>query len=782
MATRTAPFVPLGEGDPPAHAALQRPWQRARGLSSFADAGESFLQAAGYARGPWLAVAFAAGIAAWFLLPDRPAWLMAMAVVAGGGGVAWLHWRKDDARALLRVAAAMLALAFVLGMATVWARSAMVGTAPIAQPLIGTVEGRVLAREEQPADQRVRLTLAIREPGTARAIKVRVNLPQDRDRPAIAEGAVVRLGVRLLPPAPPLVPGSYDFARKAWFDGLAATGASYGEVAVVAPGQSGGAIARLQRALSEHVRRQLTGSPGAIAAAFASGDRGAIAEADEQAMRDAGLTHLLSISGLHVSAVVAGAYFLAIRLLALWPWLVLRVRLPVMAAAAGALAGAGYTLLTGADVPTVRSCLGAGLVLLALALGREPLSVRMLAVVAGVVLALWPEALVGPSFQMSFAAVLAIVALHTAQPVRDFLAPREESWLARMARRLLMLFVTGVVIEAVLTPVVLFHFHRSGVFGAFANVLAIPLTTFAAMPLIALALALDTVGLGAPVWWLAGKALELLLWIAHSVAAQPGSVRLMPQFGVGPALTYAAGMLWLALWSGRVRLWGLVPAAVAVAAMVMTPAPDLLVARDGRQMAVTMPDGRLLVLREGEGYALDSLRAAAALPGEPVAIERSPQARCSADFCALTVKRGGQVWRLLVARTKNYVAAPQLIAACAAADIVIAARTMPRGCAPRWLKADRRFLAEQGGLAAYLGPPATLVTVGESQGQHGWWRGRPDQTFASPAVGTTRPLAVAWARQRPSPSSSSPSRTATVRPSCTIRPCPTSGPGFAGAR
>lgn len=729
MATRNAPLVPLGQADPPVHAALQRPWQRGPGLSSFADAAEGFLERAGYDRGPWLAVAFAGGIAAWFLLPESGVWLQAMALGAAMAGVAWLHWRGRDRRALLRLAALALGWAFVLGMATIWARSELVGTAPLARPYIGPVEGRILVREEQPAEGRVRLTLAAREPGAARAVKLRLNLPLARDRPDLVEGAMTRTGARLLPPAPPLVPGAYDFARKAWFDGLAATGVPYGELVVLEPGEQGGAVARLQRRLSAHVRERLEGTPGALAAAFASGDRGAIAEADEAAMRDAGLTHLLSISGLHVSAVIACVYLLAIRLLALWPWLVLRVRLPVLAAGLAALAGASYTLLTGAEVPTVRSCLGAGLVLLALALGREPLSLRMVAVVAGIVLVLWPESLVGPSFQMSFAAVLAIVALHGAEPVRRFLAPREEGWPARMARRIVMLFITGVVIEAVLTPVVMFHFHRAGAYGAFANVLAIPLVTFIAMPLIALALLFDLVGLGAPLWWLAGQSLELLLSIAHFVAGQPGAVRLMPQIGLGAVLLYVLGMLWLALWSGRVRLWGLAPAVVGLALMLASPVPDVLVARDGRQIGVTAPDGPLLVLRESEGYALDSLREAAAVASQPVAIERSPQARCSTDFCALQISRGGRSWSLLVARSKHYVDARQLIAACASADIVIAARTMPRSCAPRWFKADRRFLAEHGGLALYLGEEPRLVTVAESQGAHGWWRNTAKETL-----------------------------------------------------
>ncbi|WP_133365418.1 ComEC/Rec2 family competence protein [Qipengyuania sediminis] len=722
MATLGAPFVPLGDGEPAGHAALPRPWQRRGSLSSFAGALEAFLGRAAYDRGPWLAVALAGGIAAWFTLPDRASWLGAMALAAALSAIAWLHWRGRDDRALLRLAAVSLGFAFVLGIALIWARSALIGTPPLAAPAIGIVEGRILAREEQPAEGRVRLTLAVREAATGRAVKVRLNVPLEGDRPGLVEGAVIRTGARLIPPAPPLVPGAYDFARKAWFDGLAATGASYGELVVLSPAPEAGGLGRMQRRLSAHVRAQLGGSPGTIAAAFASGDRGAIAPDDEAAMRDAGLTHLLSISGLHVSALVAAVYLLSIRLLALWPWLALRVRLPVFAAGLGAAAGLGYTLLTGAEVPTVRSCLGAGLVLLALAVGREPLSLRMVAVVAGAVLLLWPEALIGPSFQMSFAAVLAIVALAGAQPVREFLAPRDESWARRIGRRLLLLFATGVVIEAVLTPIVLFHFHRAGAYGAFANVLAIPLVTFAAMPLIALALLFDTVGLGAPLWWLAGKSLELLLAIAHFVAAQPGAVRLMPQIGTLPMLLYVAGMLWLALWRGRVRLLGLPVALGAIAVMLATPTPDILIARDGRQAGVASPGGQLLVLRDSEGYAMETLRESAAMAGPAIAIAETPGARCSSAFCTLRITRGGRAWHLLLARSKHYVDARQLIAACSAADIVIAPRSLPRSCAPRLLKADRRFLAEHGGLSLYLGEAPRLVTVAGSQGDHGWWR------------------------------------------------------------
>ena len=728
MATRFWQKVPLGAGARGTDAAPQRThWRKRRRLSSMADEAEAFLARSGMDRGPWLTVAFAAGIVAWFWLDAPAEWIAALAGCAILGLGALALWRGEEARTHLVTAAVAVGLLVAAGLAIAWARSELVGAPALERPVSTALTGRILERINQPAEERVRLVLATRHPDTAAPIKVRVNLPLEHDRPAFSEGAVVQLRARLMPPAPPMLPGSYDFARAAWFEGYAATGSVQGEVRLVEAAQGDGSpVASLQRRLSAHVRSQLGGSPGAIAAAFASGDRGAIAEADDEAMRDSGLTHLLSVSGLHVSAVVAAAYFVAIRLLALWPWLTLRVRLPVVAAGIAALAGIGYTLLTGAEVPTVRSCVGALLVLVALALGREPLSLRMVAVAAFLVLLLWPESLIGPSFQMSFAAVIAIVALSGSAPVREFLRPREESWLARVGRSTLMLLVTGLVIEVALMPIVMFHFHRAGAYGALANVIAIPLTTFVSMPTIALAPLFDMAGLGSPFWWLAGKSLELLLWLAHFTAGQPGAVRLMPQMTNLTFALFVAGGLWLALWRGRGRLLGLAPAGVATVALLATPIPDLLVSGDGRHVAITGEGERLLVLRASRSeFTRDNLLELAGVTAEPVPLAEWPLARCSRDYCTIAVRRGGRDWHLLMSRSNAYVPIDQLNAACAASDIVIADRGMPRTCQPRWLKADRRMLEETGGLAIDLSGQR-VKTVAQSQGRHGWWRGESE--------------------------------------------------------
>ncbi|MFT4026386.1 MAG: ComEC/Rec2 family competence protein [Novosphingobium sp.] len=727
---------------PPVGAALQHGhWPTRNRLSSGLAALERFLGAAGFDRAPWLAVGFAAGIALWFELANAWQWLALIGACLGLALVAAAAMRADGRFPFLRLALLVLPGAVALGCLTVWAKSAMVGTPGIARPMVGELTGEILGREDQPAEERVRFLLATREPATARPIVVRVNVPLKAATPEMAEGATLRLRARLMPPSPPMLPGGYDFARTAWFAGIAATGSALGDPVLVAPGAGGGGLAKLQRSLSEHVHSRLAGSPGGIASAFASGDRGGIAEADEDAMRDAGLTHLLSVSGLHVSAVIAVVYFVAIRLLALWPWLALRVRLPILAAGAAAAAGIGYTLLTGAEVPTVRSCIGALLVLLALALGREPLSLRMLAVAAICVMLLWPEAVVGPSFQMSFGAVIAIVALAGSDPVRRFLAPRDEAWWVRGARQFAMLLFTGVVIELALLPIGLFHFHKTGVYGAFANVVAIPLTTFVTMPLIGIALLLDTVGAGLPAWWLCGKSLDLLLAIAHWTASRPGAVTRLPAIGDGAFALFLIGALWLALWRGRARLLGVVPAGIAAGALALLHPPDLLISGDGHHVGIVEGGGdRLLLLRESrESFASETLTELAGMSGEITSLAEWPGARCSPDFCTVELVRGRRTWHLLIGRSKDAVTERQLAAACDLSDIVIADRWLPRSCQPKWLKADRNLLDRTGGLAIDL-EKGSVATVAQGQGEHGWWREKTPQS--RPAKLPVRPSAA----------------------------------------
>ena len=279
-------------------------------------------------------------------------------------------------------------------------------------------------------------------------------------------------------------------------------------------------------------------------------------------------------------------------------------------------------------MPTVRACIAALLVLAGIALGREAITLRLVAVGALVVLLLWPESLPGASFQMSFAAIVAIVALHENPRVQAWLSRRDEGWPTKLGRGLLALVLTGLAVEIALMPIALFHFHKAGLYGALANVIAIPLTTFIIMPLEALALLFDLVGLGAPFWWLTGQALSLLLWLAHAAADAPGAVALLPAMPPAAFALIVAGGLWICLWRTKWRRYGLIPVALGALWAMLTPAPDLLVTGDGRHLVLRTEDGRLALLRPRAGdYVRDTLAELSGAEPDYLELERLPNRR-----------------------------------------------------------------------------------------------------------------------------------------------------------
>ena len=662
----------------------------------------------------WTVAAFGAGIALWFALPDPRQWAGLLFLAAGASLLGFTALGGRAGRAL-----GWFGLALAAGSALVWARADRMATPRIERPKIVTLAARVERVETLAAKGDIRLTLAPLDAGLPP--RIRVNAPDKEERPGLASGAIVTLRARMTSPPPMALPGSHDFARDSWFRGEGGTGRALGPITLKAAAEASGLDAVRAR-LDRHIRGQMSERTGGIATALVTGDQNAVAEADAEAMRRSGLTHLLSVSGVHLAAVVGGAMLLTLRLLALSPFLALRFNLVLVGAGVGALAGVGYTLLTGMQVPTVRSCVAALLVLGGIALGREAISMRLVAVGALLVLVLWPESVAGASFQFSFAAVTAIVTLHSLAPVRRLLGPREDGLAMRFLRGLLSLLLTGLAVEFALIPFALYHFHKTGLYSVFANLFAIPWTTFVIMPLEAAALLLDSIGLGAPLWAATGWAIDRLLDVAHWVAGMRGAVATLPTMPLAAFAAFVLGGLWLCLWTSRIRLLGLVPITFAGVVALAAPAPDLLVTGDGRHLALLDGSGRPAMLRERSGDFIRSLISEnSGFDGEPLALGAMLNARCSRDSCIADIRRSGRSWRVLATRSGQRIDWRPLTAACASADIVVSDRWLPRGCTPRWLKLDRKALEGTGGLAIYLGGDAPrVVTVADRLGRHPW--------------------------------------------------------------
>lgn len=556
---------------------------------------------------PWLAVALGAGIAAYFALPfePEPRWrwaalpplLLALALAPRAPLPAW-------GAGLLAAAALGAAIA-----------SWHAGRAPPMPDLprgAVVVSGTVASVDLLPEGRRVTLVAPRLDGAGALARHLRIRLrTDDPARPAPGDVVTVRALVR--PPAAPAYPGAWDFQRAAWFSGLGGSGFAIGP-AEVSPGATGAApaFAALRSAIEARVAAALPGAAGAVAAALLTGGQSAIPEADLAALRDSGLAHILSVSGLHIG-IVLGVSFAAVRLLlAAVPRLALRLPVKAIAGLAALAAGGFYLLLTGAQVPMLRSFAMAALGTLALLAGRRVLTMRAWALAFALVLLVEPVALLGPSFQMSFAAVLALIAGW------EWLRPRlaalgggganREAWRRRLLLGGFGLVATSLLAGAATAPFGLHHFGRLQLYGVAANMLAVPLTSFLVMPAGMAAAALMPLGREglalAPMGW----GIEAILWVARLVAAWPGAAlaaRPIPAWGLG--LT-ALGMLWLCLWrTPRWRLLGLPLIAAGLASGWAVRPPDLLVSADARLIAFRTEEGVFLQRLSGaSGLARES--------------------------------------------------------------------------------------------------------------------------------------------------------------------------------
>ncbi len=243
------------------------------------------------------------------------------------------------------------------------------------------------------------------------------------DEKNYAPGMMVRLRAVLRPPDWPDFPGGRDRQREAWFDGLAGTGRVLGVPDIVQPPQ-GHALGRWRVRIAAEIARHLSGQRAAIASTLLAGHGEGISQQSRAAYAASGLAHILAVAGLHLGLVMGAIFVMTRQALVLWPWLGLRLPCREIAALAALIAGLVYVALTGFHLPALRSLGMAGLATLALLSGRRVLSMRSLALVALILLMTSPVLVLDLSFQMSFAAVMALIAGYEA--LRPYFVRRAE--------------------------------------------------------------------------------------------------------------------------------------------------------------------------------------------------------------------------------------------------------------------------------------------------------------------------------------------------------------------
>ncbi|MDJ1008769.1 MAG: ComEC/Rec2 family competence protein [Paracoccaceae bacterium] len=658
---------------------------------------------------PWLAVFYAGGVGAFFSLPADPSgaiWAGVVFSAAGLGALGLTRWRGG-----------LVPMALLFGLLGFLAAGHR--TAAVAEPVLGfryygPVEGRIVGIDRSASDK-LRLTLdrvvLADMPPHRTPARVRVSLHGDQRYLVAEPGRIVGLTGHLSPPQGPVEPGGFDFRRQAWFKKLGAVGYTRSPAVTLAPAEGGSALWlwRLRMTISAEIRAVLPGATGGVAAALTVGDRSGIPAEVLEDLRAANLAHLLAISGLHMG-LLTGFVFACMRTgLALLPALSLRVDAKKIAAIVALGAGAVYLGLSGGNVATERAFIMVAVMLVAVLFDRRALTLRSVALAALLVLTLRPEALMGPGFQMSFAATTALVA------VFGWLRAAGEGRrrLPRWARGTAALVISSAVAGAATAPIAAAHFNQVPHYGLLANLLSVPLMGAVVMPAAVLAAVLAPLGLHAAGLWIMDPPIRWILGVAERVAGLDGALSFVPAPPPAVLVVFALGALFAILWRDRSRILGVAPMVLALVLWSGADRPPVIVAASGGLVGVMTGDGRALSKPRGDGFAA---RSWLENDGDPSA---QAEAAERPGFTGPPGAREFRLGRLRAVHLTGRGAGARVPGACAAADIVIYSGETdpPAGC--RLI--DRRLLRETGALALWPeGAGLRIVTAAEQAGRRVW--------------------------------------------------------------
>lgn len=662
----------------------------------------------------WVPVCLGIGVGTYFSLGAEPD--LAIMVVLALASVAALVVGR-----IVPVAFAPLfvGLALVLAGVGVAKYRVSVVDAPVLNfRYYGPIEGRVVNIDRSASDA-VRLTLdrvvLSRIPPDRTPERVRVSLHGVQPLQRFMPGDVLILTGHLSPPAGPAEPGGFDFQRHAWFLQLGAVGYTRTPVLRLTVSNNTAAEMRLfamRMAISAAVQKAIPGEAGAFAAAIMTGDRSGIGQDTLTDLRTANLAHLLAISGLHMG-LLTGFIFAVVRYgMALIPGVALRWPVKKIAAVCALIVGAFYLALSGGSVSTERAYIMVAVMFVAVLLGRRALTLRAVAIAAIIVLLWQPEALIGPGFQMSFAATTALVVVFGGLRRCDL-----SRW-PRWGKAAFSVILSSLVAGLATAPFAAAHFNQIAHYGLIANVLSVPLMGVLVMPAAVLAACLAPLGIWGVGLWLMEIGLRWILFVAATVSAREGALGHIwaPEWYVLPMLSL--GLLWCVLVSGRGRFAGLVAVVLAGFFWLQSERAALLVADNGSLIGLMGSEGRILSRPTGNGFVADIWLEN---DGGPV-----PQAEAAArDGLRIT----GRIteanigdWRVLQVSGKTALAA---LTGCDGADILISNQVdvTARPC----LVYDLAQLRKTGALALDQAPNGDLVikTAHQIAGLRPWnmWQG-----------------------------------------------------------
>ena len=450
---------------------------------------------------------------------------------------------------------------------------------------------------------------------------IRISIRKDD---GLKPGQHIRVLAGLNPPSPPVMPGGFDFQRHMYFLRIGALGFAYKapEIIPQRPGDTAGGLSRWIETFRQkhalHVREVVQEPEASIVSALLLGERAGIPEDTWQDIRAAGLAHVISISGLHIGLIAGGIFFFTRLGMAMVPRFALYHPIKKYAAVLALLGCTFYAVMVGLSVPTLRSVIMTGLALTAIMFDRSPFSMRLVALSALIILLSTPESLTGPSFQMSFGAVAALIFFY--DETRNFWSRinRKASWWRKPVIYVGGICITSLIATIATAPFTLYHFQQFPIYSVIGNALALPVVGFVVMPAAVLAYILMPFGLDDWALQAMGWGIGIMLDISHWVAGWPQASLSLPAWPLAALVSFTLAGLSLMVLKGRSRWAFILPLVLGLVFVVSHKNPDIVVAQSAKLMMVRLSENEIVLnTRRTERFMAENwIRAMGLEPGQ----------------------------------------------------------------------------------------------------------------------------------------------------------------------
>ncbi len=480
----------------------------------------------------------------------------------------------------------LLCLALFVGFSLLPIHGKIFGTQMLKYPMFGIYQAKVI-KVISNKDDGQRVVVSNIEPiDGARTLPIRNSRLFVRKGKILQVGDIIKAKIRFASVPGPIVIGGYDSQFHSYFAGIGAFGTSLNEPEIIGRAKTSTIkrfINNMQVNIGDRIGAVLSQPALGIAQALIVGDQTKIDDETRKTMANAGLAHMLAISGLHLSLVAGGA-FAASRLLFSVSFIYFK-HFPVkkISAIVGILVALFYLSLSGASVSATRATIMLVLIFGAIIVGKKALTMRNVAFAGLFVILTDPAAIFRPSFQLSFAAVVALIAIYElVQTNRN----KATGFIFNIVRFFIGLSVTSLIAGLATAIFALYHFQQSAPLGVLGNLAGLPILTFIVLPAGFIAMLLIPVGLETIFLEVMGWGIERILNVAYRVTSLSEGINFTPLLLPNSLVFTLFALAFLAFFTTRLRLLGPIVIVPLIALFGLDRSPDILIANSTKAIAV----------------------------------------------------------------------------------------------------------------------------------------------------------------------------------------------------